>query len=300
MRHRGSMGPPSRDGGPGARLVPIPKAGGGTRWLTRLDPAGEAGTAGRSARSPAGSSVRSGRRSSPSARGRPRRDGGSVPGVPRGAGGGRPCGRRRSRRPGAPCSRSPTSGTATDRSRRRSSSPSWARRRSPRSTSSAVSGTRASAACRSDPSRRRSSRTPSSGSSTARSARPASATSAGWTTSCCGGAVTTRCAVASLRFAAAAAGLELHDRKSRVLADRDELQRPRARRTRLLYHRGAVRTLYRASRVVTLSHPHLGEWVLVDGRHVERVGTGDPRRPTSRSSSPARRSSRGSSTATCT
>ena len=37
-----------------------------------------------------------------------------------------------------------------------------------------------------------------------------------------------------------------------------------------------MRTLYRASRVVTLSHPHLGEWILVDGRHVERVGTGDP------------------------
>jgi predicted amidohydrolase YtcJ len=37
-----------------------------------------------------------------------------------------------------------------------------------------------------------------------------------------------------------------------------------------------VRTLYRASRVVTLSHPHLGEWILVDGRHVERVGTGEP------------------------
>ena len=33
-----------------------------------------------------------------------------------------------------------------------------------------------------------------------------------------------RCAVASLRFAATAVGLELHDRKSRVLADRDELR----------------------------------------------------------------------------
>jgi predicted amidohydrolase YtcJ len=36
-----------------------------------------------------------------------------------------------------------------------------------------------------------------------------------------------------------------------------------------------VRTLYRASRVITLSHPTTGEWILVDGRHVERVGTGD-------------------------
>jgi predicted amidohydrolase YtcJ len=37
-----------------------------------------------------------------------------------------------------------------------------------------------------------------------------------------------------------------------------------------------VRTLYRASRVVTLSHPTMGEWILVDERHVQRVGTGDP------------------------
>jgi predicted amidohydrolase YtcJ len=37
-----------------------------------------------------------------------------------------------------------------------------------------------------------------------------------------------------------------------------------------------VRTLYRASRIVTLSHPTIGEWILVDERHVERVGTGDP------------------------
>jgi predicted amidohydrolase YtcJ len=37
-----------------------------------------------------------------------------------------------------------------------------------------------------------------------------------------------------------------------------------------------VRTLYRASRVYTLSHPATGEWVLVDGRHVERVGSGEP------------------------
>ena len=37
-----------------------------------------------------------------------------------------------------------------------------------------------------------------------------------------------------------------------------------------------MRTLYRASNVVTLSHPTTGGWILVDGRHVERVGTGDP------------------------
>jgi hypothetical protein len=37
-----------------------------------------------------------------------------------------------------------------------------------------------------------------------------------------------------------------------------------------------VRTLYRATRVHTLSYPQSGEWVLVDGRHVQRVGSGDP------------------------
>ncbi len=37
-----------------------------------------------------------------------------------------------------------------------------------------------------------------------------------------------------------------------------------------------MRTLYRASRVHTLSYPASGEWILVDGRHVQRVGTGDP------------------------
>ncbi|HET9671428.1 MAG TPA: amidohydrolase family protein, partial [Actinomycetota bacterium] len=39
-----------------------------------------------------------------------------------------------------------------------------------------------------------------------------------------------------------------------------------------------MRTLYLASRVVTLSHPTMGEWILVDERHVERVGIGDPPR----------------------
>jgi predicted amidohydrolase YtcJ len=37
-----------------------------------------------------------------------------------------------------------------------------------------------------------------------------------------------------------------------------------------------MRTLYRATRVETLSHPAAGEWLLVDERHVERVGTGEP------------------------
>src|SRR5919199_2895241 len=37
-----------------------------------------------------------------------------------------------------------------------------------------------------------------------------------------------------------------------------------------------MKTLYRASLVHTLSHPATGEWLLVDGRHVERVGSGEP------------------------
>ena len=37
-----------------------------------------------------------------------------------------------------------------------------------------------------------------------------------------------------------------------------------------------MRTLYRAARVHTLSYPQTGEWVLIDGRHVQRVGSGDP------------------------
>ncbi|HZP89765.1 MAG TPA: amidohydrolase family protein, partial [Actinomycetota bacterium] len=35
-------------------------------------------------------------------------------------------------------------------------------------------------------------------------------------------------------------------------------------------------TLYRASHVHTLSFPPTGEWLLVDGRHVQRVGSGEP------------------------
>ncbi len=37
-----------------------------------------------------------------------------------------------------------------------------------------------------------------------------------------------------------------------------------------------MRTLYRAARVHTLGHPRTGEWLLVDGRHVQRVGSGEP------------------------
>jgi predicted amidohydrolase YtcJ len=37
-----------------------------------------------------------------------------------------------------------------------------------------------------------------------------------------------------------------------------------------------VRTLYRARRVRTLSFPAAGNWLLVDERHVERVGVGEP------------------------
>lgn len=37
-----------------------------------------------------------------------------------------------------------------------------------------------------------------------------------------------------------------------------------------------MKTLYRATRVYTLGHPSVGEWLLVDGRHVERVGVGEP------------------------
>jgi predicted amidohydrolase YtcJ len=37
-----------------------------------------------------------------------------------------------------------------------------------------------------------------------------------------------------------------------------------------------MRTLYLAGRVHTLSHPAMGEWVLVDERHVQRVGAGEP------------------------
>ena len=36
-----------------------------------------------------------------------------------------------------------------------------------------------------------------------------------------------------------------------------------------------MRTLYRATLVRTQSYPPMGEWVLVDGRHVERVGAGE-------------------------
>src|SRR5947208_8769904 len=37
-----------------------------------------------------------------------------------------------------------------------------------------------------------------------------------------------------------------------------------------------MKSLYRATRVRTFSHPSEGEWLLVDGRHVQRVGSGEP------------------------
>lgn len=37
-----------------------------------------------------------------------------------------------------------------------------------------------------------------------------------------------------------------------------------------------MRTLYRGAKVHTLTHPSTGEWLLVDGRHIERVGVGEP------------------------
>ncbi|HEY6567775.1 MAG TPA: amidohydrolase, partial [Actinomycetota bacterium] len=38
----------------------------------------------------------------------------------------------------------------------------------------------------------------------------------------------------------------------------------------------AVRTLYRAARVRTQSYPETGEWLLIDDRHVQRVGSDEP------------------------
>lgn len=37
-----------------------------------------------------------------------------------------------------------------------------------------------------------------------------------------------------------------------------------------------MRTLFRAARVHTFAYPRTGEWLLVDERHVQRVGTGEP------------------------
>lgn len=42
MSNRSSTGPPSRNDPRRPRLEPVPKPGGGTRWLTVLDPAGDA------------------------------------------------------------------------------------------------------------------------------------------------------------------------------------------------------------------------------------------------------------------
>jgi predicted amidohydrolase YtcJ len=37
-----------------------------------------------------------------------------------------------------------------------------------------------------------------------------------------------------------------------------------------------MKTLYRAARVHTLGHPPTAEWILVDGRHLQRLGLGEP------------------------
>jgi hypothetical protein len=37
-----------------------------------------------------------------------------------------------------------------------------------------------------------------------------------------------------------------------------------------------VKTLYRAARVQTFGHPPAGDWILIDGRHIQRVGSGEP------------------------
>ena len=36
-----------------------------------------------------------------------------------------------------------------------------------------------------------------------------------------------------------------------------------------------MKTLYRATRVHTFAHPPTGEWILIDGRHIQRVGSGE-------------------------
>ncbi len=37
-----------------------------------------------------------------------------------------------------------------------------------------------------------------------------------------------------------------------------------------------MKTLYRAHAIHTRSHPETGDWILIDDRHVQRVGSGDP------------------------
>ena len=37
-----------------------------------------------------------------------------------------------------------------------------------------------------------------------------------------------------------------------------------------------MKTLFRATRIHTLAFPETGEWILVDGRHIQRVGSGEP------------------------
>src|SRR3954469_8804400 len=68
------------------------------------------------------------------------------------------------------------------------------------------------------------------------------------------------------------------DGRARRQADHRSDRRARIARNReqAWHHARDVRSLYRARRLHTFGHPPTGEWVLVDGRHVERVGAGDP------------------------
>ena len=272
-------GPPARIDGTGPRFDPMPKPGGGIRWLTRLDP-------GRRRRVPAG---RAPARRQDRARARAR-------GVRR-SGRGRPRGGRRPSLRGTrpsrmakdaprgssarhrPARRSPwpTSAIATGRSRPRRSPRSWDRMRHTRSPSSATSTSAACAVFRSVRSPPRSWPTPSS----ARWIAPSGARAPGivrWVDDVVlwGSRPDVRRALCALDDVTGRMGLSLHEGKTRRSVEHRRGSSRRARRAGLLYHRGAVRTLYRASRVVTLSHPTMGEWLLVDERHVQRVGTGDP------------------------
>ena len=231
----------------------------------------------RCARSPDGSSERSDRRCSRSGHDRHPADGVSCHGDPRAPRGGERCEELSPRRLGARRSPWPISRIATGRSRRRRSPGFWGRRPRPPSTSSGASTNAACAASRSARTRPPSSPTPCSPSWIAPSGTRALDISDGSTTSSCG----VRAATSAPRFArsttvAAPMGLTLHPAKTKFLTDLREARTVCARRAGLLYHRGAVRTLYRASRIVTLSHPSDGG---VDPRRrAPRAARGD-RRP---------------------
>ena len=157
---RGSTGPAGRSDRPGVPFRPGPE----TR---RRHPMADRARSGRSrpstgrrcVRSPAGSSDRSVLRCSRSAPRHQGRRGRPHPGDRREPRGGGACGARSARRPAARRSPSPTSGTATGRSRRRRSPSSWGRMPRTRSPSCVGSASMACAASPSARSRRRSSRT---------------------------------------------------------------------------------------------------------------------------------------------